>query len=78
MWAEHVLRDPDWMQPDRLAFGRIPEAHGQILRVIYTKMGNHELATQRIFRSRSPEARAEGVWPDTGGIGNRSGPENSL
>ena len=48
-WVEHVLRDPDWVEPDRynpsvhLAFGAIPEAHAQILRVVYVELGNREL-----------------------------------
>ena len=48
-WVEHVLRDPDWVEQNRynpsvhLAFGAIPEAHAQILRVVYVELGNREL-----------------------------------
>jgi hypothetical protein len=41
-WVEQVVRAPDWTEPDpksetvHRAYGRIAEAKGQVLRVVYT------------------------------------------
>ena len=54
-WVEHVVRAPDWTEPDRrnpsvhLAFGHIGEAHGMILRVVYTEAGETELVITEYF-----------------------------
>ena len=40
-WVARVVSKPEWTEPDaiqpevQLAFGRIPEARGRILRVVY-------------------------------------------
>ena len=54
-WVIHVLRMPDWTEPDKQkasvhqAYGRIDDAHGQILRVVYTEVGDRELVITEFF-----------------------------
>ena len=63
-WVEHVVHMPDWTEPDpqhkpsvHLAFGRIAEARGQILHVVYADVAGAELVITEYF-DRAAERRA--------------------
>ena len=56
VWVEHVVHMPDWTEPDpqhklsvHLAFGRIAEAQGQILHVVYADVDGAELVITEFF-----------------------------
>jgi hypothetical protein len=55
VWVERVLENPDWVEPDprnakvRRAYGRIDEAGGMILRVVYTDVRDGRLIITQFF-----------------------------
>jgi hypothetical protein len=54
-WVETVLRAPEWDEADpkdaraHRAFGRIGEAKGKVLRVVYTNLGDERLVITAFF-----------------------------